>query len=1040
MHITRKQVAKYALLPGLGGRFKNLIGNGFANLAYFMALVFSTVGILPRNHPLVQPAANGTFGLIKILREGHAHLVFDKKHIDQVIVYFALLIGFVLLALQFIVLCLSVLTSPAFAQNVAGLGGYGSFFIAPYPNTDTALRMLGLVFGVDMFGAANNPNEPIHIALHTLLEFYSLGILVVGCFIILYFGTTIVAETAQTGVPFGKRFNHAWAPVRLILFFALIIPLTNGLNGAQWITLGVAKYGSALASNGWLRFNMLTTGNYLGLTDQLVVTPNTPETMHIPAFIMTARTCYWAQARKFDREIEAYLIHGQGDQGSTPINGLGYQQAVTLAAPDGGGPGGNLIIRFGEKDPDIYDEFDGAVSPYCGEMTLQTTDVSEPGSAIIQEGYFDLIKLLWGGAFNIDQYARNYAFRYLMVPPREPDAPLPDVEFRLLLNAEMDNIVRQAILDGVAAQTDPAIWVEDPELLTRGWVAAAALYNEIASINGAMQAAASNTPTPVLYPDVLEKIRTEKLKNCRNVTPDQQFSRMMCNGEPIIFEDSDDEDVAQALTEVIGFFTRNNLRSDENATRAQDTGSPFVNAINAILGTNGLFDMCRNTDVHPLAQLSAVGKGLIDSAIRNLAVSGGVGLLGGVAGLMGGGDLGAAAMSMAGFFGMVATTGLMIGFILFYVLPFMPFIYFFFGVASWVKSIFEAIVGVPLWALAHLRIDAEGIPGQAATNGYMLLLEIFLRPIFILFGLLASVIILSAQVKALNEIFTLVVSNLNGYSQEITGVTGCVTGTLSGLTEAELGAMTGAQQFMRGPIDEFFFTAMYAIIVYMMANISFKLIDTLPNQMLRWFGSGASSFADDNSGVKSAGEFSKYASVGGTAIGSQLKDGIMSIPEAFGKAGAEANRRKANEGRIVNEIFDTHNRNTSQQINQLQRLDDAFNRDIEGSAANRFERAEEDFREARTTAEQQSARQRAEEALRDMEQARVNGRAQIDSLRSSTDSIFRKQQTMIDADLPISEANVRAFDRQKQAFHERTQIQQRTDQAYQDYQQRLNAM
>ena len=62
---------------------------------------------------------------------------------------------------------------------------------------------------------------------------------------------------------------------------------------------------------------------------------------------------------------------------------------------------------------------------------------------------------------------------------------------------------------------------------------------------------------------------------------------------------------------------------------------------------------------------------------------------------------------------------------LFYIIPFMPFIYFFFAVGTWVKAIFEAMVGVPLWALAHIRIDGQGLPGDAAMNGYYLLLEIF---------------------------------------------------------------------------------------------------------------------------------------------------------------------------------------------------------------------------------------------------------------------------------------------------------------------------
>ena len=78
------------------------------------------------------------------------------------------------------------------------------------------------------------------------------------------------------------------------------------------------------------------------------------------------------------------------------------------------------------------------------------------------------------------------------------------------------------------------------------------------------------------------------------------------------------------------------------------------------------------------------------------------------------------------FFSTFTTAGIIMGFVLYYILPFMPFIYFFFAVGSWVKAIFEAMVGVPLWALAHLKIQGEGLPTQSALTGYLLIYPQFL--------------------------------------------------------------------------------------------------------------------------------------------------------------------------------------------------------------------------------------------------------------------------------------------------------------------------
>jgi hypothetical protein len=197
----------------------------------------------------------------------------------------------------------------------------------------------------------------------------------------------------------------------------------------------------------------------------------------------------------------------------------------------------------------------------------------------------------------------------------------------------------------------------------------------------------------------------------------------------------------------------------------------------------------------------------------------------------------------------VATITITIGFMLFYVLPFMPFLYFFFAVGGWIKGLFEAMVGVPLWALAHMRIDGEGLPGDAAISGYFLIFEIFLRPILIVFGLLASVVIFAAMVKVLNEIFYLVVVNLAGHDENSRTICGQIGngGAAGGNAGNTSGPGSSSVGFFRGPIDELFFTVLYAIIVYMIGMSCFKLIDLVPNNLLRYMNVNVATFNDQAS-------------------------------------------------------------------------------------------------------------------------------------------------------------------------------------------------
>ena len=139
------------------------------------------------------------------------------------------------------------------------------------------------------------------------------------------------------------------------------------------------------------------------------------------------------------------------------------------------------------------------------------------------------------------------------------------------------------------------------------------------------------------------------------------------------------------------------------------------------------------------------------------------------------------------------------------------------------------MVGLPLWALSLIRIDGDGPPGPNGMNGIWLVFEIFLRPIMTIFGLIAAVVIFSAMVRVMNEIWYLVISNLAGHEDPAKA--------------AAKGA--GSIEFYRHPIDQFFYTILYTIVVYLIGTSCFKLIDAIPNQMLRWMGQSVQTFQEN---------------------------------------------------------------------------------------------------------------------------------------------------------------------------------------------------
>ncbi len=900
MVITKKKILKTVLLPEYLPRLKQLFGSGFGNLAYLIAVVYNTVRILPNNHPYLKPDKKGKYSIRQVIAEAANNISLKKENIDQIIVFFSIIAALIILFIQVVLLAFALLIPKSYAQTIPD--NILEFFVTPSPDDDVAFHLLNLVFGIpEFFGGTAAVTEPIHEALHSLFEFYSYGILIVGTFIIIYMVITTIAETAQSGIPFGRRFNKAWTPIRIVLFFALILPITLGINSAQYVALLSAKLGSGLASQGWILYNDVIAENNTTLTgeeEQNIATPKKQNLMHLPAFMMVVKTCSYAYTASYNDED----FPPSWEPGPLPwaIREAENHQWVAVNMLDttyetlvGQSPGKDIFIVFGVQDYDLYTQHPAAVAPLCGSLALKFTDASQPGAAVIRAAYYRFVTSMWNGTGGdlyerLQHYSQEYARLGLpsVFEPRDPDLPSPSFrkEWEDYFNEEMEGAATGGNQGGVIAeavdvqitQTD---WDTSPEIRNLGWAGAGIWYNRIAEYNGSLIAALRATPVPQLYPRVMETIETSTKGENVATNPFDRFTKSFAPGTPAIFMADYESEISRALNYAYTFWHDNEKGDNPDIPT---TNNAFLDIINAVLGTQGLFEMCRNTNIHPLAQLSAVGKSMIDNSIKAFGVSVLFGLFG-VQPLFA-----ATTDAVSSFFGTIASVGLLIGFILFYVLPFMPFIYFFFGVGGWIKTIFEAMVAMPLWALAHLRIDGEGVMGDAAIGGYYLIFEIFIRPILIVFGLLASIIIFAAMVKTLNQVFHMVLTSVAGADPNST--LGCfqapngAAGSEQVINEAY--QQESLNESYRGPIDEFFFTILYTIIVYMIGTSCFKLIDGIPNHILRWINAEVPSFSD-NAGDAAEG-LMKYVTIGGSQFGSQLGASLGGLG-----AGVKADARDA---------------------------------------------------------------------------------------------------------------------------------------------------
>ena len=889
---------RHFLLPGIIPRLVTFLSSGFGYTAYLIAIIFEAARILPAGHTYIDPNSINKFGIRHVLAQGANHLVFKWSNIDKIILYACVIGGLILLLFQTALLIVALIAQePAIAQIIPFKDMFRVTSIYNSgPDQDLAFMTLDRVFGVqDIFkscvseagvncpGAAGASTAafpyPQHKALHAMFEFYSRGIFVVSIIIILYFIIALVTETAATGVPFGQRTNKTWYPVRLILFFALLLPLNSGgknagLNGAQIITLWTAKIGSNFGTNGWGYFNdqlgVSASTTYLGESENLIATPNYPNNLGpLIQFMFIAKTCQIAEELLFyttnrNRKVQGYVVREpqtgsratEEDHKLISVSANTYEEALKFSN------GGTIQIRFGiaakKTDPDAkeFESFKGHVNPVCGELAITPStgdDASLASIKQLQEVYYRMIWLMFYSDPFMGQRAECVIRKNIS---RLNDRPCPDPNLARSVMPQLDTY--NGIFNGLVSffVSNPASgvdWSVSKELRDRGWAGSAMWYNRVAELNGVFSTAIQNTPKVIQHPIVMEEVAAQRQALASNVEPSERFNPRLPNGADVAYSRNagNSEDIATAL------YAANKLWSDSLSQQQSEsgTGNVVLDWVNKLFGTNGMFEMRRgdNKDVHPLAQLSSLGRSMMEASARNI----GIGILGAEGGALAKGSLPGDLANISGSF--LKTMGMItfaMSFVLFYILPFLPFIYIFFAMSAWIKGIFEAMVAMPLWALAHIsRIDGEGMIGPAAINGYIFLFDIFLRPILIIVGLLGSIIIFGSLVAVLNDIFEIVVENVSGFN----------------ITDAASDQDLIAS--MRAPLDQFFYTVLYTIIVYLMGINAFKLIDSIPEALLRYMNFSIKTF-QENANQQTSEVLSK--SYKGAAIATQdLQGGTL---------------------------------------------------------------------------------------------------------------------------------------------------------------------
>ena len=118
MDITKKQVLKTILLPGILPRMKGIFDSGFSFLAYLVVLVYNTVRIIPDNHAYLKSDMVGKYSVRQAIAAAANQIKVEKKNIDQIVIFFSVISALFIMLIQFILLIAAIVIPKAQAAGI----------------------------------------------------------------------------------------------------------------------------------------------------------------------------------------------------------------------------------------------------------------------------------------------------------------------------------------------------------------------------------------------------------------------------------------------------------------------------------------------------------------------------------------------------------------------------------------------------------------------------------------------------------------------------------------------------------------------------------------------------------------------------------------------------------------------------------------------------------------------------------------------------------------------------------------------------------
>ena len=857
-----RTVAAFLWMPQLKLSFSQMsyLGPVFVRV---LAGAFASTGLLPRNHPALMYGAQGVrkYGVGSVISEAWFTLRRTRAGINQ----WGIFLGVMLMIAMTIGAVVSFLMTVAFGVGATAqaqlfshpLGnssfeGDGAYSASPtsdpfdkvIPPAGTASGDYGIMMLDKVIRAgAHGKGGLLQQATQDLMLIYNSGILVIASVIIFWMIINIVVDTAKTGQVGGGRHNMVWLPIRIIFALALLIPLgSTGFSSGQFMVMKLAEWGSNFGTRAWSAYvggisdrqEFIAAGQAVDVRDavtnyskmwlcRMAVNTNMALISSDPDDFVIEKT-----VKVYEGGAVAGAVVGGavGGVGGAAIGGavgaatsLEVARTVSFEQPGSRDLCGsityplNVAAPYGTSGIDLamYNfKTTMAIAYYEELMNVRPAIVAEmckwAASQTTMAG-----KKLMAEAEGLPNYeAIVSGWKQCAETTGNPNLePPPTVAGRADLQRIMDSYqaaVTNRFNTAFRNYKDSQSLLK-AEMTARGWAGMGTWYQRIAQMNAIVYEA--RRPANI--------IKVGSMEDMQGATEKPGFFARLFGAEDTTWI-VDSQGVIQdftnwwnAIPDGAAVSEDNTSADGKSSTVASMRRDPVGTLVGQLgLGGNTLVSLLANEDpaLSPLATLSSIGNLLFWAPIAALASMTIIQvLIATVGGYFTGGAVSTALVNLVNFISGILILPIVAGAMLKFYLPLIPFIRVTLSVLTWIISVFEAVVMVPIAALSHLTSQGEGLASGKAEDAWKLWLNILLRPILTVLGFVGAILVFNGFVAFVNA-------------------------TFADLYRVQFSSSTGIESL----IEWVFIGVLYVFIMYTVANTVFKMLDLIPSALQRWYG------------------------------------------------------------------------------------------------------------------------------------------------------------------------------------------------------------